>query len=190
MYLVNLSVGLTWVHHVKGHVCLASLMFSQVNFFFLQISCKILFLLVCLVSFSIFFVPAHSVLPTPSFPLAFLDCVSSETQVLGNFSSNLSVLLFLIKLPWSACQVLKSCRLVSAKEAASFGKTDITALGSVSWPAAGVLLLSVCCIAKLTICGPNWAGQIAGKLGTDIWSEQPPYLPQAVLSSSVNQSSC
>lgn len=44
---------------------------------------------------------------------------------------------------------------MSAKEAASFGKTDVTALGSVSWPAAGFLLLSVCWIAKLTICGPN-----------------------------------
>lgn len=131
---------------------------------FLQISYKILFLLVCPLSFSNFFTPAHSALPISCFPLDFLGCVSSETQVLGNSYSALYVLLLLIKLPWSACQVLKSCRSVSAKEVASFGKTDITALGSVSWPAADFLLPSVCCVAKLTICGPKWAAQIFGKL--------------------------
>lgn len=36
---------------------------------------------------------------------------------------------------------------MNTKETASFGK-DITALGSVSWPAAGFLLLSVCLHCK------------------------------------------
>lgn len=44
---------------------------------------------------------------------------------------------------------------MSAKEVASFGKTDITVLDSLFWPAAGFLLLLVHCTAKLTLCGPN-----------------------------------
>lgn len=66
-------------------------------FLFLQMSCKMLFS-PCLPSkfFRFFFIPTHSVL---CFPLDFLDCVSSEIQILGNSNSVLSVLLFLIKLP-------------------------------------------------------------------------------------------
>lgn len=115
--------------------------------------------------------------PFPASHLIFWIVWVQKQQVLGNSYSALSVLLFLIKLPWSACQVLKSCRSVSAKEAASFGRTDITALVCVSWPAAGFLLPSVCCIAKLTICGPKWAAQIFGKLGIGRYLEWAASLP-------------
>lgn len=62
---------------------------------------------------------------------------------------------------------------MSPKETASFGQTDRTALGSVSWPAAGFLLPSVCCIAEP-------AGlHIPRYLGNEAWA---PYPPRAVLS--------
>lgn len=40
---------------------------------------------------------------------------------------------------------------MSPKETASFWRSDITALGAVSWPAAGFLLPPVCCMAKQVV---------------------------------------
>lgn len=89
MYLLNLSERLTWVNHVKGHGCLDSLVFSRVNYFlkYLALYCKILFLLVCLLCFCNFSIPAHSALPIPCSPLhhfrlcEFQKCKSLVTPV-------------------------------------------------------------------------------------------------------------
>jgi len=77
---------------------------------------------------------------------------------------------------------MKRCRSVSPKEAASFGKTDVTALGSVPWPAAGFSLPSVSHVAKVTICGAELFRCLGNWEWAGSWREQPLSLPRAVLS--------
>ena len=190
----NLSEKLTWVNPVKGHVCLDSLVFSQVNYFckYLALYRKILFLLVCCLSLCNFSTPAHSALPFLCSPLGhFWLC---EFQKCKSLVTLIQLYLYYYFSPNYHDHPVRSGRVVGQwvqRRQLPLGRLMLLPL--VLYPG----LLPFFCV-PLYHALQSWPLVVLTEqfryLGNwewaDSWSEQPPYLPWAVLSSAVHQSSC